>query len=161
MAKIIFTCGALISAFLNFTLSVRYINHATMLMIIPNSDRELESKKKLKFPVNEKVAAQTLNKGFLHYTLGMRSYYFMFPIASWMFGPLFMLVVTFFLLVFLFYLDHAAIKSPFNLLYNKLLTKHDREQQKDGKDGSAVEATLQTPVSVTPSSAVTPAHHTV
>lgn len=69
-------------AFFNFTLSIRYYNHAGLLLNVPG-DRE-------PFATVESVT-EILNHGALHYTLGMRGYYLAVPMGLWLFGPEWML----------------------------------------------------------------------
>lgn len=111
--KIIYVCAMNLSAFFNFTWSARYINHATLLLMFPKSDRKID-KASHSLTVDTSIAERTLNRGYFHYTLGHRSLYFMFPVAAWIFGPVFLVITTVILIVFLFFLDHAKIPSIFN-----------------------------------------------
>ena len=69
-------------AFFNFTLSIRYYNHASLVINVP---QELE-------PVSSvDTITWVLNHGALHYTLGMRGFYLAIPLGLWLFGPIWML----------------------------------------------------------------------
>jgi uncharacterized membrane protein len=69
-------------AFFNFTLSIRYYNHAGLLINVPQ-DLEPSS--------NVDAVTSILNHGALHYTLGMRGFYLAIPLGLWLFGPFWML----------------------------------------------------------------------
>lgn len=69
-------------AFFNFTLTIRYYNHAGFMINILEAHDPT---------VTPEVVAEVLNHGALHYTLGMRGFYLAVPVGLWMFGPLWML----------------------------------------------------------------------
>jgi uncharacterized membrane protein len=69
-------------AFFNFTLSIRYYNHASLLINVP---QDLEPASSID------TITWVLNHGALHYTLGMRGFYLAIPLGLWLFGPLWML----------------------------------------------------------------------
>jgi uncharacterized membrane protein len=89
--KLLVLAALFFYAFFNFTLSIRYYNHAGLLLNVP-SDRE-------PFATVDAITV-VLNHGALHYTLGMRGYYLAVPLGLWLFGPVWMLagaVLTVFL----------------------------------------------------------------
>ena len=86
-------------AFFNFTLSIRYYNHAAMMINIPET---------CDAAVNIESVTAILNRGALHYTLGMRGFYLAVPMTLWLFGPLWMMFGTLILLVVLYRLDRTA-----------------------------------------------------
>ena len=49
-----------------------------------------------------------LDRGGLHYTLGMRGYYLTIPLALWLFGPLWLLAGTLLLIIILYRLDRGV-----------------------------------------------------
>lgn len=49
-----------------------------------------------------------LDRGGLHYTLGMRGYYLTIPLALWLFGLLWLLVGTLLLIIILYRLDRGV-----------------------------------------------------
>ncbi len=69
-------------AFFNFTLSIRYYNHASLLINVP---QDLEPASSVD------TVTMVLNHGALHYTLGMRGFYLAVPLGLWLFGPIWML----------------------------------------------------------------------
>ena len=86
-------------AFFNFTLCIRYYNHASLLV---NVSPELE-------PTNTVDAVTAvLNHGALHYTLGMRGYYLAIPIGLWLFEPIWMLAGSFLVVFVLHRLDREV-----------------------------------------------------
>lgn len=77
-AKLLALAVGLLFAFFNFTLALRFFNHAGFAVALPpETDPERDAE----------AVAQGLNRGALHYTLGMRAYYMAVPLALWVFGP--------------------------------------------------------------------------
>ncbi len=86
-------------AFFNFTLTIRYYNHAGFMINVLEAHDPT---------VTPKVVAEVLNHGALHYTMGMRGFYLAIPVGLWMFGPLWMLAGTIMLVWVLSRLDRTA-----------------------------------------------------
>ncbi len=85
--------------FFNFTLAIRYYNHAGfMINTFERSDAT----------VSEEAVTQVLNHGALHYTIGMRGFYLSVPLALWLFGPVWMLAGSLVLITVLYRLDREA-----------------------------------------------------
>jgi uncharacterized membrane protein len=85
--------------FFNFTLAIRYYNHAGF-MINTNAHNDPT--------VSEDAVTKALNHGALHYTIGMRGFYLSVPIALWLFGPIWMLAGSVVLVIVLYKLDREA-----------------------------------------------------
>nr|WP_320012734.1 DUF599 domain-containing protein [uncultured Desulfobulbus sp.] len=85
--------------FFNFTLAIRYYNHASYMINTEATDDTACSIHSV---------TQTLNRGALHYTFGMRGFYLSAPLALWLFGPAWMLAGFLALIVVLFRLDSEA-----------------------------------------------------
>jgi uncharacterized membrane protein len=85
--------------FFNFTLSIRYYNHAGFMINIFELDDAT---------VSAKTVTQVLNHGALHYTIGMRGFYLSVPMALWMFGPIWMLTGSLVVIAVLYRLDREA-----------------------------------------------------
>jgi uncharacterized membrane protein len=86
-------------AFFNFALTIRYYNHVNfMINIAPERDNM----------VSAEAVAKALNMGTMHYTLGMRSYYFAVPFTLWLFSPSLMLAGTIVITLFLYKTDRTA-----------------------------------------------------
>lgn len=87
-------------AFLNFTLSIRYYNHAGfMINTTALDDHPL---------ISPAAVTRALNHGALHYTIGMRGFYLSVPMALWLFGPIWMLSGSLVLVIILYQLDHEV-----------------------------------------------------
>ena len=99
MLKLLMLIILFFSAFFNFTLTIRYYNHAGFMINLLNSHDPA---------ITPAIVAQVLNRGALHYTLGMRGYYLAVPIGLWLFGPLWMLAGSIALVLILSRLDHTV-----------------------------------------------------
>lgn len=86
-------------SFFNFTLSIRYFNHASFGLGIPEQTDKI---------ANHEFMAHVINTGSFHYTLGMRGYYLSIPFGLWLFGPVWMFAGTVVLLFVLHKLDRTA-----------------------------------------------------
>jgi uncharacterized membrane protein len=85
--------------FFNFSLAIRYNNHAGfMINTVEHNDAT----------VSEEAVTQVLNHGALHYTIGMRGFYLSVPLALWLFGPVWMLAGSLALVAVLYRLDREA-----------------------------------------------------
>jgi uncharacterized membrane protein len=85
--------------FFNFTLAIRYFNHASFGLGIPDQSDGI---------ANHDFMTHIINSGSFHYTLGMRGYYLSIPFGLWIFGPVWMLGGTVVLLLVLYKLDRTA-----------------------------------------------------
>lgn len=99
MVKLLLLVVLFFYAFFNFTLTIRYYNHAGFMINI------LEAHDPTATP---EVVAEVLNHGALHYTFGMRGFYLAVPIGLWFFGPLWMLAGSIVLVWVLNRLDRTA-----------------------------------------------------
>ena len=82
MFKLLLLAALFFYAFFNFTLSIRYYNHAGLLINIPAQNES---------SITVDAVTGVLNHGALHYTLGMRGFYLAIPLGLWLVGPLWML----------------------------------------------------------------------
>jgi uncharacterized membrane protein len=85
--------------FFNFTLAIRYYNHAGFMINTFEQNDAI---------VSEEAVTLVLNHGALHYTIGMRGFYLSVPLALWLFGPVWMLVGSLILITVLYRLDREA-----------------------------------------------------
>ncbi len=86
-------------SFFNFTLAIRYYNHAgIMINTIDENDPALSAA----------TVTNVLNHGALHYTIGMRGFYLSVPLGLWAFGPIWMVAGTLVLIAVLYRLDREA-----------------------------------------------------
>ena len=86
-------------AFFNFTLAVRYYNHTCFMINLPPDMRA---------EITVGDVATILDRGGIHYTLGMRAYYLAIPMALWLFGPLWLLAGTLVMITALYRIDRGV-----------------------------------------------------
>ncbi|MGE5256858.1 MAG: DUF599 domain-containing protein [Hyphomicrobiales bacterium] len=97
--KLLLLSALFFYAFFNFTLSIRYYNHASLLINVPH---ELEPSS------SADSVSLVLNHGALHYTLGMRGFYLAIPLGLWLFGPFWMLGGSILTVIVLYRLDREV-----------------------------------------------------
>ena len=85
--------------FFNFTLAIRYYNHAGFMINTNEQDDP---------SVSTETVAHVVNHAALHYFYGMRGYYLSIPMALWLFGPFWMLASCLVLITVLYQLDREA-----------------------------------------------------
>ena len=98
LAKLLLLGADFMYAFFNFTLAVRYFNHTGFMINLPTENTEIE--------VEDVVVI--LDRGGIHYTLGLRGYYLAIPLALWLFGPIWLVGGTLFLILSLYRLDRGV-----------------------------------------------------
>lgn len=86
-------------AFFNFTLAIRYYNHACFALTVPPREDVPD--------VGAESARRLLERGARHYTLGMRGFYLAIPLTLWLLGPVWFLVGSIVLLLVLRPIDRA------------------------------------------------------
>lgn len=99
LAKLVLISTNFFVAFFNFTLSIRYYNHASFGV-------GLKSFESLPFP--PEFILTIMERGSRHYFIGMRGYYLSVPLLLWMLGPFWLLFGTLALLLVLFFLDRMV-----------------------------------------------------
>ena len=85
--------------FFSFCLSIRYLNHVNFIINVPFQ---------LAHKITPVYVTEILNHGMMHYTMGMRGYYFSVVLFLWLFGPIWMLLGTIVITIVLFHLDRQA-----------------------------------------------------
>jgi uncharacterized membrane protein len=85
--------------FFNFTLAIRYYNHAGFMINTFEQNDET---------VSGESVTKVINHAALHYTIGMRGFYLSIPLALWLFGPIWMLAGSLVLIAVLYRLDREA-----------------------------------------------------
>lgn len=83
LIKLLFLIILFFFAFFNFTLSIRYYNHAGFGISIPEKPDPL---------FNPEFISEILHNGSRHYSLGMRGYYLAIPLTLSLFGPTWLLL---------------------------------------------------------------------
>jgi uncharacterized membrane protein len=85
--------------FFSFCLAIRYLNHVNFMINVPFN---------LAHKITPGYITGILNRGMMHYTMGMRGYYFSVLLFLWLFGPIWMLMGTVVMTVVLYHLDRQA-----------------------------------------------------
>lgn len=86
-------------AFLFNVQSVRYYSHTSLLINVPFD------KMATNFLDNIEYVGRTINRGSYFWSLGLRAFYFSFPLFLWLFGPIPMLLCCIVLVFLLYFLD--------------------------------------------------------
>jgi uncharacterized membrane protein len=86
-------------AFFSFTLSIRYLNQVNFMINVPI---ECEP------TMTPDFITGVMDKGMMHYTLGMRGYYLSTVVVLWLFGPQWMFLGSLVLVFILYKLDHCC-----------------------------------------------------
>jgi uncharacterized membrane protein len=82
--------------FFSFCLAIRYLNHVNFMINVPFN---------LAHKITPEYVTEILNRGMMHYTMGMRGYYFSVLLFLWLFGPIWMLLGTVVITIILYQLD--------------------------------------------------------
>jgi len=85
--------------FFSFCLAIRYLNHVNFMINVPSD---------LAHKITPEYITEILNRGMMHYTMGMRGYYFSVLLFLWLFGPIWMLIGTVVMTIVLYHLDRQA-----------------------------------------------------
>ncbi|OAY71236.1 hypothetical protein ACMD2_08144 [Ananas comosus] len=78
--------------------SIKYYSHASILINVPVRARRHRG-------TAAEYVARAVNRGSYFWSLGLRAFYFSFPLFLWVFGPIPMVGCCLFLVVTLYYLD--------------------------------------------------------
>ncbi|KAJ0046439.1 uncharacterized protein LOC116138730 isoform X1 [Pistacia vera] len=89
-------------AFLLNVQSIRYYSHASILINVPFKKMYQNVHH---HQLTSEYVARTVNKGSYFWSLGLRAFYFSFPLLLWIFGPIPMFLSCFFLVFMLYFLD--------------------------------------------------------
>ncbi|KNA19094.1 hypothetical protein SOVF_064820 [Spinacia oleracea] len=85
--------------------TIRYFAHVSFLINVRPSCDELGREEFIEY------VSQQLNRGSLFWSLGLRAFYFSFPLLLWIFGAITMLACSCLLVILLYFLD-TATSSP-------------------------------------------------
>ncbi len=99
LGKLILLSADFLFAFFNFALAVRYYNHTGFMINLPAEDYS---------EISVEDVIEILDRGGNHYTLGMRGYYLAIPLALWLFGPLWLMAGSLFLIAVLYRIDRGV-----------------------------------------------------
>ncbi|GLJ10561.1 hypothetical protein SUGI_0130610 [Cryptomeria japonica] len=97
-----------LTAFVCNVQSIRYYSHVSFLINVPR-DKYLPRQSSIYF------VSKALNRGSYFWSLGLRAFYFSFPLFLWIFGPLPMFVSCCSMVGVLYFLDTEPI-SPKHFL---------------------------------------------
>ena len=89
-------------AFLLNVQSIRYYSHASILINVPFKKMCLDHRHQ---HLSTEYVARSVNRGSYFWSLGLRAFYFSFPLFLWIFGPIPMFLSCFFLVFMLYFLD--------------------------------------------------------
>ncbi|KAJ6410892.1 hypothetical protein OIU84_007612 [Salix udensis] len=89
-------------AFLLNVQSIRYYSHASILINVPFKKMCLNHRHQ---HLSTEYVARSVNRGSYFWSLGLRAFYFSFPLFLWIFGPIPMFLSCFFLVFLLYFLD--------------------------------------------------------
>lgn len=89
-------------AFLLNVQSIRYYSHASILINVPFKKMCLTHRHQ---HLSTEYVARSVNRGSYFWSLGLRAFYFSFPLFLWIFGPIPMFLSCFFLVSTLYFLD--------------------------------------------------------
>ncbi|MFH1596061.1 MAG: DUF599 domain-containing protein [Pseudomonadota bacterium] len=84
--------------FFSFCLAIRYYNHVNFMINVPST---------LAHKITPEYITGILNRGMMHYNLGMRGYYLGVLLVLWLFGAIWMLLGTVVVLLVLYHLDRT------------------------------------------------------
>lgn len=109
-------------AFLFNIQSIRYYSHASILVNVPYrkimGTSEAPNNQYRCVVTSEEYVGMTVNRGSYFWSLGLRAFYFSFPLFLWIFGPIPMFlccIVLVFMLYFLdFTMDFGLVVLPTN-----------------------------------------------
>ncbi|MCL7035745.1 hypothetical protein MKW94_011191 [Papaver nudicaule] len=106
-------------AFLFNVQSIRYYSHASILINVPV--KKMTSSTHL----TPNYVGRALNKGSYFWSLGLRAFYFSFPLFLWIFGPIPMFCCCIFLVCMLYFLDTSF---EFGLAVGNVSEEYDEEE---------------------------------
>ncbi|XP_027160911.1 uncharacterized protein LOC113761923 [Coffea eugenioides] len=89
-------------AFLFNVQSIRYYSHASILINVPTDHHPRQAHH---YCVTPDYVAATVNRGSYFWSLGLRAFYFSFPLFFWIFGPIPMFLCCVLLVFLLYFLD--------------------------------------------------------
>jgi uncharacterized membrane protein len=98
--KILMLIANFTLSFFSFSLAIRYYNYAVLRStgISPDDTAAVAD------------ATRLIERGAVHYALGMRCYYFAIPLVLWLFGPILLGVGMAVMLVALYHHDHPFFR---------------------------------------------------
>jgi len=103
LIKVLLIIVTLCYTFFNFSNHIRELNYMSYILNIPKAQLdEIEGGDSASL-----ISGVFLSSG-IHFSMGMRGYYFLIPLFMWLFSPVFMILATIFLLIILMRRDLAG-----------------------------------------------------
>ena len=99
MIKLLSLLLLLFFAFFSFTNAIRIFNHVGYMINVQHGINGRDGTRKTPFTPGQ--IASELNRGGRYYSLGTHSYYYLIPLVFWLFGPLYMIISTLVLVLFM------------------------------------------------------------
>lgn len=94
----------LLAFFLNVQ-SVRYYSHSSILINVPYKKLSLNNDDSYNHRLTAEYVWRTVNWGGYFWSLGLRAFYFSFPLFLWIFGPIPMFLSCLVLVFLLYFVD--------------------------------------------------------
>ncbi|XP_052188022.1 uncharacterized protein LOC127798478 [Diospyros lotus] len=114
-------------AFLFTVQSIRYYSHASILINVPLKKMALNDHRHSWYLTTEYVG-RTVNRGSYFWSLGLRAFYFSFPLFLWIFGPIPMFLSCPVLVFLLYFLD---VTFDFGLVSSACDLEHQDNQDEE------------------------------
>lgn len=118
LSRLLVLVGLFFFAFFNFILTVRYYNHVGFMLNAASS--------KEGYALPDGLIIRTLQRGAMHFTLGMRAFLLVMPFALWLLGPVWLFLGSLLLIGVLWKIDfpmHTGLTSNTCFLVTEPLIK--------------------------------------
>ncbi|KAI3978261.1 hypothetical protein MKX01_003424 [Papaver californicum] len=113
-------------AFLFNVQSIRYYSHASILINVPIKKMKMKMRTdSITTHLTPNYVGRALNKGSYFWSLGLRAFYFSFPLFLWIFGPIPMFCSCILLVFMLYFLD---ITFEFGMAVGNVDEDYDEEE---------------------------------
>ncbi|ERN01315.1 hypothetical protein AMTRI_Chr03g147160 [Amborella trichopoda] len=119
--KIFLIILCFLSAFLFNVQSIRYYSHASILINVPLKACPHPA------PLTTEYVGRALNRGSLFWSLGLRAFYFSFPLFLWMFGPIPMFLSCVMLVFLSYFLDVCFDLRVCNIEEEEVVVVEERD----------------------------------
>ncbi|KAL6972220.1 hypothetical protein U1Q18_031908 [Sarracenia purpurea var. burkii] len=113
--------------------SIRYYSHASILINVPCKKMNLHDIQNqnhhhhdLSRHLTAEYVGRTVNKGSYFWSLGLRAFYFSFPLFLWIFGPIPMFLSCTVLVFLLYFLD---VTFDFGWVSSSTSDDHDEDEE--------------------------------
>jgi uncharacterized membrane protein len=120
--------------FLHWLIAIKGFTHLTFLFGISKwADTGDEDAQKRKFDKRIRQGEMIIKSATTHYFIGIRGFFLSLCLGAWIFNPIACLVVTFFVVIFMYCSDHSFIDHHYSHGKNQSDGQQaDGQQQSDG-----------------------------